>query len=192
LAVDEKLHKQGIGLELNLLADLLIPTSKPAKKMPLEPGMTDDDIGLLRLAAESTLKELQEASVRMRPTAAVKHRVAEELVARGIELATDERREVELEVLKAELKAWSDIRKRLEGELIPTPNVDDRTAAACMLAMAFTVSAISLHCRMVRVTTRMPTLRLSASLRLRMFALTLLVAQSTLVPVELCANRRAT
>ncbi|WP_051462590.1 site-specific integrase [Bradyrhizobium sp. URHA0013] len=126
LAHDEQLRLQGIGLRLPRAADLLRIPSAGHRTAPAteEPGLTEDDLGLLRFAAEKVHKELQEAAVRMRPPAAVKQRVAEELAKRGAELAPDERRRIEIEVLKAELRASNDIRARLDGEIIPTPIVE--------------------------------------------------------------------
>jgi hypothetical protein len=129
LARDESLREQGIGLQLpNPAGSLLIPTNRPASKAPSEPGLTEDDLGLLRFASENIQKELQDAVARMRPTASVKQRVGEELAARGIELPAEERRKVELEVLKAELRGWTDIGKRLQGEIVPTPVIDESPA----------------------------------------------------------------
>ncbi|MBR1154383.1 hypothetical protein [Bradyrhizobium sp. JYMT SZCCT0428] len=122
LAHDEQLRLQGIGLRLPRAADVLrIPSvDQPIAPEPEEPGLTEDDLGLLRFGAEKVHKEMQEAAVRMRPPAAVKQRVAEELAKRGAEPTPEERRKIEIEVLKAELRAWSDIRARLDGEIIPT------------------------------------------------------------------------
>jgi hypothetical protein len=64
----------------------------------------------------------------MHPTAPVKHRVSEELSKRGADLTQEERRKFEIEVLKAELRAWNDIRARLGGSIIPTPVVEDAAA----------------------------------------------------------------
>jgi hypothetical protein len=89
---------------------------------------TDDDLELLRSAAGTVQAETQEALARMRPTAPVKHRVSEKLSKRGAELTQEERRKIEIEVLKAELRAWNDIRARLEGSIIPTPVVEDAAA----------------------------------------------------------------
>jgi hypothetical protein len=128
LAADEKLRRNGIGLRLPRLGDLLaIPSANP-EAPPLQPddaGLTEDDLLLLRSVAEKVRKETQEAVARMRPTASVKRRVDEELANRGAELAPEERRTIEIEVLKAELRAWNHIRARLDGEIIPTPVVED-------------------------------------------------------------------
>jgi integrase len=56
--------------------------------------------------------------------------VSEELSKRGAELTPEERRKIEIEVLKAELRALNDIRARLGGAIIPTPVIEDATATA--------------------------------------------------------------
>jgi hypothetical protein len=85
LAHDEQLRLQGFGLRLPRAADALrIPSGdEPFASEPEEPGLTEDDLGLLRFAAEKVQKEMQEAVVRMRPPAPVKQRVTEELAKRG-------------------------------------------------------------------------------------------------------------
>ncbi|MEH2594945.1 hypothetical protein V1278_001858 [Bradyrhizobium sp. AZCC 1577] len=88
LAQDEQLRLKGIGLRLPRAAAVLrIPSvDQPIASEPDEPGLTEDDLGLLRFGAEKVHKEMQEAVVRMRPPAAVKQRVADELAKRGAEL----------------------------------------------------------------------------------------------------------
>lgn len=65
----------------------------------------------------------------MRPPAAVRQRVGEEVAKRGVALTPEVQRKVEIEVLKAELRASNDIRARLDGEIIPTPIVEQSTPA---------------------------------------------------------------
>lgn len=127
LAEDERLRLKGIGLQLPRLGDLLAIPTLEKQTADDEPGLTDDDLSLLRSAAEKVQAETQEAVARMRPTAAVKRRVNEELSKRGAELTQEERRKIEIAVLQAELLAWNDIRARLGGAIIPTPVVEDTT-----------------------------------------------------------------
>lgn len=124
LAADEELRIRGIGLHLPRRASLLAIPQSPEPVEPDEPGLTEDDLALLRWANEKLRIETQEAVVRMRPPAAVKLRVEEELSKRGAELEPEERRAVEIEVLKAELRALNDIRDRLQGEIVPTPLIE--------------------------------------------------------------------
>lgn len=130
LAQDEQLRLQGTGLRLPRAGDLLrIPTpNEPIAPEADQPGLTEDDLGLLRFAAEKAQKEMQECVARMRAPVVVKQRVEEELAKRGAALAPEERRKIEIEVLKAELKARNDIRARLGGEIIPTPIVEEAAA----------------------------------------------------------------
>lgn len=67
LAQDERLRERGLGLRLPRAGDFLrIPSiGKPITREPDEPGLTEDDLGLLRFAAEKVQKEMQEAVVRM-------------------------------------------------------------------------------------------------------------------------------
>jgi hypothetical protein len=128
LAQDELLREKGIGVCLPRATGLHIPPRKsPAERALDGRGLTEDDLALLKFAAERIQKEMQEAVVRMRPPESVRRRVSEELSGRGADLAPEERRKIEIEVLKAEFRAWNDIRARLEGAIIPTPVVEKET-----------------------------------------------------------------
>lgn len=140
LAADEELRLRGIGVRLPRVRNRLAINQHQEADYPDEPGLTEDDLVFLKWANEKLRLEAQEAVARMRPSAQVKLRVEELLSKRGIELAPDERRSVEIEVLKAELRALNDVRDRLNGEIVPTPVVEAQASGGAdpTLRQAFT------------------------------------------------------
>ena len=72
-----------------------------------EPGLTDDDLGLLKFAVEQVTPEIKQALARQRPTQAVKEAVEKALSEAGIVLdaRSPKHREMELAFLEQYAKA---------------------------------------------------------------------------------------
>ena len=113
-------RKNGFGLNLSRFAIQLTIGPPPPPPMR-EPGLTDDDLGLLKYAVEHLEPELKGAIARQRPPQYIKDAVQEALVAAGIVLpeASPERRELELAFLRERMRALQATSARNAGEITP-------------------------------------------------------------------------
>lgn len=140
---DMDLRKAGIGLRLPTPGRSLairLGTSSPQKLVDRsEPGLTTDDLGLLRFAISQIKPEVSDALARQRPTPLIKEAVRKALGEAGIELEAGcaELRELELAFLAEYAKALDVWETRNAGRLVPNPVIPDVRGKVPTIQSAF-------------------------------------------------------
>ncbi|MGE0007564.1 MAG: tyrosine-type recombinase/integrase [Parvibaculaceae bacterium] len=134
ISSDLELRKKGIGLDFSVGAKLRIGPPPPR-----EPGLSNDDLGLLRFAVERVGPELREAMARQRVPDHVKEAVNAALGEAGIDLPSgaSERRELELAFLEQRLKALQVMDARNKGEIVVNPTAPQKAGAGPTIQEAF-------------------------------------------------------
>lgn len=86
IANDLDMRKAGFGLHLPRPAISLDPGASPRLNPPREPGLTDDDLGLLKHLVTAELPRIKDALARQRPPEDVRELVQSALTKHGIHL----------------------------------------------------------------------------------------------------------
>lgn len=130
LATDDRLRSKGLGLDLTpirsaALASLAISpdAAGTTTDRPSRPGMTLDDLDLLRFATDRVAESLRLGVALRQAPEWVKAEVDRALDERGASLEpdSDERRDVEVSFLAATQRAIQSIQSRNSGSFTPTP-----------------------------------------------------------------------
>jgi integrase len=139
IASDLELRKAGLGLELPKPPSIQLTIGSPQSRPKKEPGLTEDDLGLLQHIVETVEPELRMALARQRPPPYIKDDVQEALQRAGIALPEEstETRELELAFLRERLKALQATSARNNGVIVETPSVADRRERTPTIQVAF-------------------------------------------------------
>jgi hypothetical protein len=139
MASDMELRRLGLGLRLPLVADRLSIKKSPNTPVDQEPGLTDDDLGLLQGVLAQMTPEVKRAVAKQRSVRFVKDAVHTSLERAGIELplGSVERRDLELAFLDEYAKVLGHYDARNRGEVVPTPRVLPSKTPVPTLQMAF-------------------------------------------------------
>ncbi|MDP1700619.1 MAG: site-specific integrase [Aestuariivirga sp.] len=135
---DLDMRKKGFGLNLPKFSIPL--TIGPLPPLPKrEPGLTDDDLGLLKYLVEKVEPEVKGALARQRPPQYIKDAAQEALAGAGIALpeASPERRELELAFLQQRMKALQATSARNTGEIVATPAIAEQAGQTPTIQVAF-------------------------------------------------------